>query len=322
MNIFIFVLIVYGLVLVSLTAAIATLTRRRSDKCKIDTAIQPIKLHVASQNFGTVKGKERLVLDDNNSLLYPYSKYDVFAFQELLIPDSRFDSTNKGKGKIDSFGPNSNKRMGVLVASVVTTLKNKDVPCQKCMGLAFNPNLNFAIDKQENVIDSESGKGSLVVTGTLYNKYRVAFASVHLIWDAQKGGFKNAKNDELVEKLLNYIKEAKVDYYVLMGDFNTAFSVMKKNITTTWRKILPDLKSELDNLEKTLVTSYADDGYANPDHILSNLQIEWFRTNLYKETDHMCIFSALQVPVPKNMAKNQVVLLSANSRIVFKDQNI
>lgn len=272
----------------------------------------PIQLTWASQNFGVLSG-DKLLLDETNNLFEQYSHYDVFAFQELEIPNSRFDSASRNPGKHDYFGARVGLRYGWFSASSAATKKVNKTDVQHCFGMYINPNLNFDISGRDNVID-ENNKGSLVIWGTLYNKYKVAFVSSHLVWDSKNGGFDNPANYELVNKLLDYIKTLKVEYYLIMGDFNIRFSKFKNEYLPKWRKIFPDIKSEVDDIEKSLCTSFDKDGFAHPDHVLTNLKIKSFKTFVRTRTDHTCISGSVEIPVPL-FSRKKLVKLSATNKV-------
>lgn len=307
-------IIIYGLVVIFYVWYIVNKSSVVYEKTDSGTQTAPlVPLHFALQNFGVVKDKNQIYLDDNNSALNTFSGYDIVAFQELLIPSSRFDP-KLGKGRVDIFNPIVNMRMEYVFASIVTTVKLSSKDYHKCFGLIVNPNLNLVVNKYENIIDTKTNKGFLVVEGTLFGR-SVVIASVHLIWNLTNGGFKNPQNPELMVNLLNYIKNAKVDNYIILGDFNMSFSFIKNHLDE-WRKILPDMKTEVDQLSGSLVTSYDADGFAHPDHIISNLNINTFRTKLHTYTDHMCMEGILDAPVAINQR------LKANKRLNFKEENL
>lgn len=278
-----------------------------------------IKLYYASQNFGlALNDTKHTILDANNSAFFELMHNDIISFQELLIPSSRW--TNPTVGITETFSLRDDTRFGFFAATANTSIEVNKEKYLKSYGIFINPNLNFNITHIEDInmlIESEY-KGGVVVTGKLYDLYNVAFVGVHLIWD-NKTGYSNPSNIKLVEKILIYINTLKLDYFIILGDFNIRFSEFKNVCLPIFKKIVPKIFSEVDDMESSLITCFDKDGFAHPDHILTNLKINSFRTRLYSATDHCSIYGSLAIPVPKY---KKIILNKPSSYVIkFPEKN-
>lgn len=341
MSIFITIFIVFGILFITIVVwSLVNINKILFPSEKI------VLLSYASQNFGTVDSK-KIVLGKNNEELHNYIiNSDIFAFQELLIPVSRW---NNGAilGDIESFGFRLNERFGYFIAVACNSAEENSIKCFKAYGLYINPNFNFKIKSKKQIIlttnsdydeddDDDSDdcnafppnntknsnlaefKGIAVVVGKLYDLYKTAICSVHLIWD-NKVGYKNPKNDELITKLFKYLKYRRVEKFIIVGDFNISFSHFKNNSLVEWRKLLPKIKihSEVDNIKSSLVTCFDQDGFAHPDHIVSSFKIASFNTQIIGRTDHARIFGELEIPIPSNFS----AILLNNHGITIPENN-
>lgn len=279
-----------------------------------------VKLYYESQNFGTLKAGS-IILEDNNAALCDFSDTDVLAFQELLMTEGRWNERVKF-GIVEEFKAKENTRYGWFAAVSTAPVDIGGKKYIKCFGIYINPNLNFKIADVEEKLSTQKDqfKGSLVVAGRLYDVYNVAFVCVHLIWDPKaSNGYDNLENRKLIDDLFEYLRTLKLDYFVVLGDFNIKFSTFKEECIPRWKKLIPHFNSEVDDLQSSLMTCYDTDGYAHPDHIITNLKIDSFRTRLKNTTDHVNIYGSLLVPVPK--LKKLVTSAAVNSRNVITEKN-
>lgn len=278
-----------------------------------------VKLHYESQNFGVVKAGTVLTLNDNNSAFHDFSDNDILAFQELLMPEGRWNERTK-MGTVEQFKSKDDTRYGwfVAVSTASKTIDNNKYI--KCFGLNINPNLNFKVTDIEDKLTNQkdSYNGSLIVSGRLYDTYNVAFVCVHLIWD-KAHGYDNVENKRLIDDLFDYLCSLKLDYFVVLGDFNIRFSTFKNECIPRWKKIIPYFNTDVDNLKTSLITCYDADGFAHPDHIITNLKIDSFRTRLKYLTDHCNIYGTLLIPIPK--FKTLTTAGAVNTKNPIPDKN-
>lgn len=266
-----------------------------------------IKIYYGSQNFGSINSTI-MTLDKANNAFFAFTDNDIFAFQELLIPINRWNSTAK-PGSLEIFNPISKNRFGWFAAVATAESEYNKDKYLKAYGLHINPNLNFNISRYKAIhLPDSQYKGGVVVNGTLFDHYEVAFVSIHLLWD-KKLGYNNPKNTELIDEILKYITILKVDYFVLLGDFNIKFSIFKNDCIPKWKKIISKLNSEVDDIDSSLITCFDEDGLAHPDHILTNLKINSFRTCVKAHTDHCFVFGSLLFPIPwhKKLKKSKAL---------------
>lgn len=290
------------------------------------------KINYGSQNFGLLSKPNNTFLDDKHALFYNFSHFDILAFQELCIPIKRIDK--RVPNDLDEFKCVTGSRFGHFFAVGASNIDKTHI---KCYGIYFNVNFNFKIDYDQNNKPGEkkdkfvgkkivsekfndSYKGGLIVTGTLFNVYRTAICSVHLLYDKNNGGYANPQNDELVEKILQELLTLNVEYFIVLGDFNIKFSTFKNNLETKWRQLMPSFKinSEVDNLEESLVTCFDKDLLSHPDHILTNFEIESFKTQIKLDADHCCVYGTLLVPVPDDDRK---LVVTSNRNHEVKPEN-
>lgn len=250
-----------------------------------------------SQNFEMLD-QTSMVLNENNSVFLKVSECDVFAFQNLAIPNSRWKVNTPGI--INTFDMKAGKNFGWFAA--IGYKPDTKYNAMLSYGLYIHPNFNFKVEKIEAKYKAKDFKGGLVVIGTLFGSHKTAMVSVFLTYDPAEGGYESESNREIMNEILEYVKQNNVKYVLMMGDFCTKFSTFKKWMAD-WRIFIPHmyLRSDVDGYDKSIVTCFNSDGFANPDHIITNFDVCSFNTQWrIPKTTHCYIGGNLSVMVPED----------------------
>ncbi|KAK2574700.1 hypothetical protein KPH14_013089, partial [Odynerus spinipes] len=263
------------------------------------------------------------VLDNRNTQLYGISHLDFCSLQELIVPNVRWDSPKPGA--LERFGCIKQQRAHNLFLSSVASVEVNNVKCQKAFGLYINPNLNFRhttlngeplqainvkVDTYVSRIAAKKNKGVIFVRGKLFDRFDTVIGSVHGLFEGSdaKQAYDNPINKNLVADALKFVCELKrlPDVFVLIGDFNMRASCFQRYLRDEWKLLWNSLQSEIDFCvhEDGLVTCFDKDGFAQPDHILTNQTILDFSVAHSYETDHTYVSVDLELEIKESRDDN------------------
>lgn len=283
-------------------------------------------LKIGSLNCGgnlKLSEPSKWVLDNRNTQLYGISHLDFCSIQELIVPNVRWDSPKPGA--LERFGCVKQQRAHNLFLSSVANVEVNRVKCQKSFGLYVNPNLNFVhttlngdplqssnekVDHYVSRVDAKKNKGVIFVRGKLFDRFDAVIGSIHGLFEGSdaKQAYDNPINKNLVTDALKFVCELKrsPDVFVLIGDFNMRASCFQRYLLDEWKLLWNSLQSEIDFCvhEDGLVTCFDKDGFAQPDHIITNQTILDFSVAHSFETDHMYVSVDLELEIKEQRDGN------------------
>lgn len=287
---------------------------------------RPLILKIGSLNCGgnlKLSEPSKWVLDNRNTQLYGISHLDFCSIQELIVPNVRWDSPKPGA--LERFGCVRQQRAHNLFLSSVANVEVNHVKCQKSFGIYVNPNLNFIhttlngdpiqasnvkIDNYVSRVDAKKNKGVIFVRGKLFDRFDAVIGSIHGLFEGSdaKLAYDNPINKNLVTDALKFVRELKrsPDVFVLIGDFNMRTSCFQRYLLDEWKLLWNSLQSEIDFCVHGdgLVTCFDKDGFAQPDHIITNQTILDFSVAHSFETDHMYVSVDLELEIKEQRDGN------------------
>lgn len=294
-----------------------------------------VRLNVGTLNCSgnLVNGQVNWILDNRNTQLYGISHLDFCALQELVVPNSRWDKPRPGI--IERFSCVKRQRAHNLILSSVTEIDNS----QKAFGLYVNPNLNFRhtsmtgealkesdspplhwnSDVATHRVLAKNNKGALLVRGILYDSFDAIIGSIHGLYEGNKPklAYDNPINRKIVTDVVKYVCGLKKlpDVFILIGDFNLRSSCFQRYLNDEWKLLWNSLQSEIDFCvhDDGLVTCFDKDGFAQPDHILTNQTICDFSVANCYETDHMYMSVQLELNLSKTTSGSVANTASSSS---------